>query len=175
MEPDRERGAPSSLITTQGTSLGLTHGSVWLDITAFDDARLGRAAELNNDPTGALDALTEALTLWRGDIAADIDAEWLTQVREHRNSQFIAMAARAGRLRAAGPSLPATEKAPSPPSNPSSKPATTSASKANPRETTQKDHPNAVLVVWVAPMGGLAFAADRARPYGPGLGTNASQ
>jgi ATP/maltotriose-dependent transcriptional regulator MalT len=99
VEPERERGGSSSLIAVQGSSLGIAQVGVWLDVTAFDDARRrARAAELNNDPAGALDALTEALGLWRGDVAADLDAEWLEQVRQHRRAQFITMAARAGEL-----------------------------------------------------------------------------
>ena len=99
VDPDRARGASSSLIAVQGASLGIAQVGVWLDVAAFDDARRrARAAELNNDPAGALEALTEALSLWRGEVAADIDAEWLVQIREHRSSQFVAMAARAGEL-----------------------------------------------------------------------------
>lgn len=99
LEPDRARGGLSSVITVQGNLLGISPTLVGVDLTAFDGCRArARAAELDNDPAGALAALTEAVGLWRGDVAAEIDAEWLEDIRRQRRAQYVVSASRAGEL-----------------------------------------------------------------------------
>lgn len=99
LDPDRSRGAPSSVITVQGNLLALSPMLVWVDLATFDGCRArARAAELDNDPAGALAALAEAIGLWRGDVAAEIDAEWLDDIRRQRRAQYVVSASRAGEL-----------------------------------------------------------------------------
>ena len=99
VEPQREKGALTALLCVQGHLLGLSATATRVDLVTFDRHRArARAAEQNNDPAGALDALTDAVALWRGDVAADISAEWLEDIRRQRRAQFVVAAARAGEL-----------------------------------------------------------------------------
>ena len=103
IEPDRARGALSSVIAVQGNLLALAPTLVEVDLATFDRCRArARASELDNDPAGALQALTEAVGLWRGDVAAEIEAEWLDDIRRQRRAQFVVSASRAGELALAG-------------------------------------------------------------------------
>ena len=91
------------MIAVQGNLLALSPTLVEVDLAAFDRCRTrARAAELDNDPAGALEALTEAVGLWRGDVAAEIEAEWLDDIRRQRRAQFVVSASRAGELALAG-------------------------------------------------------------------------
>jgi LuxR family transcriptional regulator, maltose regulon positive regulatory protein len=99
VENDRSRGGAVSLLAFGGVGLALASHGVWLVLVAFDDARRrARAAEQDNDPAGALSALSDAMTLWRGDVAADLTAEWLEDERRIRRAQFLDVVARCGEL-----------------------------------------------------------------------------
>jgi LuxR family transcriptional regulator, maltose regulon positive regulatory protein len=99
IDHDRTRGKTSSSLVVQGTSIALSQSAVRIDLSSFDECRMrARAAEQDNDPAGALAALQEAVGLWRGDVAADIEAEWLDDFRRHRRAQYLAVANRAGEL-----------------------------------------------------------------------------
>jgi two-component SAPR family response regulator len=56
------------------------------------------AAERRGRPTEALPLLVEACSLWRGDIAADLDHEWLELERIHVRGRFVRGACRAAEL-----------------------------------------------------------------------------
>ncbi len=99
VEPNRTRRGVASVLEVRGTTLALSAAAAWLDLSAFDDCRSrARAAEQHNDPAGALAALAEGIALWRGEVAADLDAEWLADTRHQRRAQYVAMANRAGEL-----------------------------------------------------------------------------
>lgn len=99
VELERTRQGAVSLLRVDRSLLSIAPEGVWVDLVAFDDCRRrARASEHHNDPTGALAALTEAVGLWRGDVAADIEADWLDEIRRQRRAQFIDMAGRAGEL-----------------------------------------------------------------------------
>ncbi len=99
VDPDRPRGMPSSLLVAQGTSLAIADARVQVDLVAFDECRRrARAAEQDNDPATALVALSDGVALWRGEVAADLDAEWLEPIRRQRGAEFVAMASRAGEI-----------------------------------------------------------------------------
>ncbi len=83
---------------TDGPRLEL-HRSLDADVRRFGDL-LDRAdaAERAGHPRAALPLLVEAISLWRGDFAVDLDHEWLELERIHLRSRFVRAACRAAEL-----------------------------------------------------------------------------
>ena len=74
LEPDRDRGAPSSLLVREGPGYRLAIAADQLDANRFEQ-RVRAAAGLAPEP--ALAALDAALELWRGTPFGDLaDADW---------------------------------------------------------------------------------------------------
>jgi DNA-binding SARP family transcriptional activator len=98
LEPGRGAGDAPWFVRTDGQRLSL-HPSLDVDLwrfrAALDDAD---AAERAGHPHAALEHLMSAIALWRGDLAADLDHEWLDLERIHVRSRFVRSAARAAEL-----------------------------------------------------------------------------
>ncbi|MDJ0770602.1 MAG: BTAD domain-containing putative transcriptional regulator [Ilumatobacter sp.] len=98
LEPQRTSRDAAWFVRADGQHLTL-HRSLDVDLWRFNDL-LERAddAERRGRPTEALPVLVEAAGLWRGDLAADLDHEWLDLERIHVGSRFVRAACRAAEL-----------------------------------------------------------------------------
>src|SRR5215207_4441848 len=96
LEPDRDRGAPSSLLVREGVGYRLAVAPEQVDAHRFERC-VRSAATL--PPRAALEALDGALALWRGTPFGDLsDAEWA--VAEIRRLEDLKVQAEAARARA---------------------------------------------------------------------------
>jgi DNA-binding SARP family transcriptional activator len=98
LEPQRSSGDAAWFVRSDGQQISL-HGSLDVDLWRFREL-LDRAdvAERRGRPTEALPLLVETARLWRGDLAADLDHEWLELDRIHLRGQFVRAACRAAEL-----------------------------------------------------------------------------
>jgi DNA-binding SARP family transcriptional activator len=78
----------------------VTGDALRIDVDEFEERLLAaRQGEAEGAPTIALDHLLAAVTLYRGDLHADVpDAEWLGLDRELYRRRMVAAATRAGQL-----------------------------------------------------------------------------
>lgn len=105
LEPDREEGAPSCFVRSEGASLRLV-GKEWLRVDAWEMERLldaAEAADRGGEPSAALAQLREAVALYRGPYLAEAGYEsWALAHRDRLSARFVAGAVRAGELTLAG-------------------------------------------------------------------------
>jgi DNA-binding SARP family transcriptional activator len=98
LEPGRSPRDAAWFVRSDGQRITL-HGSLDVDLWQFrellDDAD---TAERAGHPHRALPLLLAAIRLWHGDLAADLDHEWLELERIHVRSRFVRAACRAGEL-----------------------------------------------------------------------------
>jgi LuxR family transcriptional regulator, maltose regulon positive regulatory protein len=103
LEPWRTAGDSSFHVRTPGQQVTLVTGDrLHLDVDTFDRhvAAAGRA-EADGTPSLALEHHLAAVELYRGDLHAGIDAEWVDLDREAYRARLVAAATRAGQLLAA--------------------------------------------------------------------------
>jgi LuxR family transcriptional regulator, maltose regulon positive regulatory protein len=105
LEPNRQEGAPSCFIRSEGASLRLV-GTEWLRVDAWEMERLldaAEAADRGGEPSAALAQLREAVALYRGPYLAEAGYEsWALPHRDRLSARFVAGAVRAGELTLAG-------------------------------------------------------------------------
>ncbi len=98
LEPQRDSGDATWFVRVDGHRIRL-HDSLDVDLWRFghllDQAD---AAERAGHPRDALPLLVEATALWGGDLAADLDYEWLELERIHSRSRFVRASCRAAEL-----------------------------------------------------------------------------
>ncbi|HTE63764.1 MAG TPA: BTAD domain-containing putative transcriptional regulator, partial [Solirubrobacteraceae bacterium] len=106
LEPDRDRGAPSSLLVRDGAGYRLAIAPQQVDAQCFERS-VRAAAPL--PPAAALEALDRALALWRGTPFGDFaDADWAdAEIRRLEDLRGQAEEARARALVALGRPLEA--------------------------------------------------------------------
>jgi DNA-binding SARP family transcriptional activator len=100
LEPERGERDASFLVRPQGYGLML-HGGEWFDTDVWKfDALWERATEADNDgiPSVALEAMCDAVALWRDDPSELAGDEWALPDVEERRLRLVQMAARAGEL-----------------------------------------------------------------------------
>jgi LuxR family transcriptional regulator, maltose regulon positive regulatory protein len=101
LEPDREEGAPSFYVRSEGASLRLA-GHEWLRVDAWEMERLldaADAADRAGEPSSALTQYREAVALYRGPYLAEAGYEtWALPHRDRLSARFVAGAVRAGEL-----------------------------------------------------------------------------
>jgi LuxR family transcriptional regulator, maltose regulon positive regulatory protein len=105
LEPERDDGAPSFFIRTEGQTLRLvTDGWLEVDAWRFEDLiDQARDAERHGEPSGALDLYRRALRLYRGPYLTDAGyEEWALPHRDRLTARFVNAAVRAGELTLAG-------------------------------------------------------------------------
>ncbi len=103
LEPWRAAGDSSFHVRTPGQQVELVTGDrLLLDVDAFDRhvAAAGRA-EADGTPSVALDHHLAAVALYRGDLHAGVDAEWVDLDRDAYRNRMVGAATRAGQLLAA--------------------------------------------------------------------------
>lgn len=101
LEPGRAPGEATWFVRGDGQRLDLHH-SLPIDLRRFDELLAGAdQAERAGRPLAALPLLEEAIGIWRGDLAADLDYEWLDLDRIHARSRFVRAACRAAELSSA--------------------------------------------------------------------------
>ncbi len=98
LEPQRDSGDATWFVRVDGHRIRL-HESLDVDLWRFGDL-LDQAdlAERAGHPREALPLLVEATALWGGDLAADLDYEWLELERIHARSRFVRASCRAAEL-----------------------------------------------------------------------------
>jgi LuxR family transcriptional regulator, maltose regulon positive regulatory protein len=100
LEPDRAERDASFLIRAHGSGLVL-HESEWLDVDLWRFDRLWRqatAADREGRPAAALDAMLEAVRLWRQYPSEVALNDWALPPIEERRVRVVDMASRAGQL-----------------------------------------------------------------------------
>jgi DNA-binding SARP family transcriptional activator len=104
LEPWRSAGESAFYVRTAGSRVQLVTGD-WLriDLDLFDGhVAAAHRAEADGTPSLALDHHLAAVSLYRGELHADVpEAEWNALERDHYRSRFVAAACRAGQLLAA--------------------------------------------------------------------------
>jgi DNA-binding SARP family transcriptional activator/ATP/maltotriose-dependent transcriptional regulator MalT len=101
LEPDRAAGEPAYTVRLDGQDVQLVSGdALRIDVDTFDEhLQAARNADAEGMPSVALDHFLGAVSLYRGDLHADVpEAEWLVFDRERYRRQFVAAATRAGEL-----------------------------------------------------------------------------
>ncbi|MGH9113386.1 MAG: AfsR/SARP family transcriptional regulator, partial [Acidimicrobiales bacterium] len=100
LEPERPSGEPAYTVRLDRQELRLVTGeALELDVDLFDTHLLAAArAESDGTPSVALEHLLAALGLYRGDLHADLEADWLTLDRAHYRRRFVDAATRAAQL-----------------------------------------------------------------------------
>jgi DNA-binding SARP family transcriptional activator len=100
LEPDRPPGEPAYTLRFDRQELRLLTGDfLQLDVDRFDMHVLAAArAESGGSPSVALDHLLAAVDLYRGELHAGVDADWLTLDRAHYEQRFVDAATRAAQL-----------------------------------------------------------------------------
>lgn len=98
LEPHRGSGEATWCVRVDGSAVRL-NPRLGVDLWEFRD-RLDRAdaAERSGRPDEALPLLLDALGLWRGDLAEDLDLESLELERIHLRSRFVRASCRATEL-----------------------------------------------------------------------------
>ena len=98
LEPRRASRDATWFVRIAGQHIKLHHDlnvDVWNYRQALDEADRAEREGRAND---ALEALTQAVRLWRGDLAEDLDHEWLELERIHLRSRFVRASCRAAEL-----------------------------------------------------------------------------
>ncbi len=100
LEPERPSGEPAYTVRFDRQELQLVTGeALHLDVDRFDMHLVAASrAESDGTPSAALDHLLAALALYRGDLHADVEADWLTLDRTHYRRRFVDAATRAAQL-----------------------------------------------------------------------------
>ncbi|HKH23872.1 MAG TPA: BTAD domain-containing putative transcriptional regulator, partial [Acidimicrobiales bacterium] len=100
LEPERLPGEPGYTLRFDRQELRLVTGEfLQLDVDRFDMHVLAAArAESDGTPSVVLDHLLAAVDLYRGELHADVDADWLTLDRAHYEQRFVDAATRAAQL-----------------------------------------------------------------------------
>jgi DNA-binding SARP family transcriptional activator len=105
LEPNREEGAPSWFVRSEGASLRLA-GEEWLRVDAWEMERLldaAEAADRAGEPSAALAQFRQAVALYRGPYLTEAGYEnWAIAHRDRLSARFVAGAVRAGELTLAG-------------------------------------------------------------------------
>ncbi len=98
IEPHRSPGDAPWFVRTDGQQIRL-HGSLDVDLWRFRD-ELDRAddAERAGRPQRMLPLLLTAIERWHGDLAADLDHDWLDLERIHLRSRYVRACCRAAEL-----------------------------------------------------------------------------
>jgi DNA-binding SARP family transcriptional activator len=100
LEPDRAGHDASFLLRAHGGTLVL-HPDRWLrtDVWQFDElGHQAMEAEERRSPSAALDAMRQAVALWRGDPRELENNDWALPDLEERRLRLVRMAVRAGEL-----------------------------------------------------------------------------
>jgi DNA-binding SARP family transcriptional activator len=98
LEPRRTAGDAPWYIRIDGQQVHLHH-SLAIDVRRFESLLdEADAAERAGRPNTALPLLVEAIGLWGGDLAEDLDAPWLDLDRIHLRSRFVRAACRGAEL-----------------------------------------------------------------------------
>jgi LuxR family maltose regulon positive regulatory protein len=100
LEPDRAERDASFLVRSHGENL-VVHPDEWLrtDLWQFDQLwQRASEADAKGSPSAALDALQQAVALWRGDPAELANNEWALPEVEERRLVLVRMVTRAGEL-----------------------------------------------------------------------------
>ena len=100
LEPERAERDASFLVRPQGYGLML-HGGEWFDTDVWRfDTLWERATAADDDgiPSVALEAMREAVALWRDDPSELAGDDWALPDVEERRLRLVQMAARAGEL-----------------------------------------------------------------------------
>jgi DNA-binding SARP family transcriptional activator len=100
LEPQRAERDASFLVRSHGPGLVL-HDSEWLDVDVWRFDGLweeATVADRDGRPAAALDALVEAVGLWRDDPGELAHNDWALPAVEQRRLRLVTMAARAGEL-----------------------------------------------------------------------------
>ena len=98
LEPGRSPGAATWFVRADGQRLTL-HPSLEIDLIAFNGrVDAATSAEQGGHPTAALPLLLDAIALWNGELAIDLDYEWIDLERIHVRSRFVRAACRAAEL-----------------------------------------------------------------------------
>jgi DNA-binding SARP family transcriptional activator len=98
LEPRRAAGDATWFVRVDGHHIRLHHD---LDVDVWAFTRLldrAEQAEREGRPHTALPLFREAIELWGGDLAEDLDHEWLDLERIHLRSRFVRAACRAAEL-----------------------------------------------------------------------------
>ena len=98
LEPRRSAGDATWFVRIDGHQIRLHLGldvDLWRFRRLLDDAE---RAERQGHPGDALPLLIQAVGLWTGDLAADLDHEWLDLERIHVRSRFVRACCRAAEL-----------------------------------------------------------------------------
>jgi DNA-binding SARP family transcriptional activator len=100
LEPWRGAGEPPYLVRLDGPTLRLATGEhLRIDVDEFEAHRSAAAtAERERAAPRALAHHLAAVELYRGDLGADIDAEWMHLSREHYRTRYLDSAVRAAGL-----------------------------------------------------------------------------
>jgi DNA-binding SARP family transcriptional activator len=98
LEPRRSAGDATWFVRIDGNQMRL-HSDLDVDLWRFGRLLDGaERAERHGHPGDALPQLIEAVGLWTGDLAADLDHEWLDLERIHVRSRFVRGCCRAAEL-----------------------------------------------------------------------------
>lgn len=100
LEPERADRDASFLVRVHGSGL-ILHECEWLEADLWHFDRLwerATAADREGRPPAALDAMLDALRLWRGYPSELALNDWALPAVEDRRLRFVAMASRAGEL-----------------------------------------------------------------------------
>ncbi|HEY8547622.1 MAG TPA: hypothetical protein VIL36_21315 [Acidimicrobiales bacterium] len=101
LEPWRGPGEPPYLVRLDGPTMRLVTGDhLRIDVDDFE-AHHAAAVAADREEPGSGAALAHhlaAVDLYRGDLCADLDAEWLELPRAHYRSRFLDSAVRAAQL-----------------------------------------------------------------------------
>ncbi len=98
LEPRRAAGDATWYVRVEGHRVRLhpeLDVDIWRFVALLDEAD---RAEQAGKPHTALPLLIEAVELWSGDLAADLDLEWLELERIHLRSRFVRASCRAAEL-----------------------------------------------------------------------------
>jgi DNA-binding SARP family transcriptional activator len=98
LEPQRVAGDAPWFLRLEGHQVRVLD-ELDVDLWRFTDLLVrADAEERAGHPTASLPLLLEACSLWRGDLAADLDAEFLELDRIHLRSRYVRAACRAAEL-----------------------------------------------------------------------------
>jgi DNA-binding SARP family transcriptional activator len=100
LEPERAERDASFLVRAHGSGL-ILHECEWLEVDLWQFDRLwdrATTADRERRPPAALDAMMDAVRLWRGHPSELASNDWALPAVEDRRLRFVAMATRAGEL-----------------------------------------------------------------------------